>query len=184
LMAHVLKSDLASGRLLEIDQDLPELLTAAELASTSLRELIGDLRRSSVGPAGLESAIRSLVRTAAKQCSAAIEIEVGPFRTENERELVIYYLVKEALTNAVLHSRASHMWVQIGSDEIGTYVSVEDDGVGFDVLTEHHGHYGIQIMKERVESVGGQVYIDSKLRKGTKIKALFPTQNSQQHELA
>ena len=46
LMAQVLKSDLATGRLLEMDNDLPDLLDAAEVAATSLRQLIGDLRSS------------------------------------------------------------------------------------------------------------------------------------------
>jgi signal transduction histidine kinase len=49
LMANVLKADLATGRLLELDQDLPELITAAELAAATLRELIGDLRQSALG---------------------------------------------------------------------------------------------------------------------------------------
>jgi signal transduction histidine kinase len=178
LMAHVLKADLASGRLLDIDHDLPELLSAAEIASTSLRDLIGDLRRSRVGPAGLESAIQSLVRTARKQSSATIEVDVRPDGTEDETELVIYHLVKEALTNAILHAQASRIRVQLYGEGAGTHVCVEDDGTGFDVLTEHQGHYGIQIMRERVQSAGGQIYIDSKPGKGTRITALFPTESA------
>jgi signal transduction histidine kinase len=62
LMAQVLKGDLSGGRLLEMDEDLPELLTAAELASSTLRELIGDLRRSSLGRGGLGQALESLAQ--------------------------------------------------------------------------------------------------------------------------
>src|SRR6266540_6542021 len=89
LTAQVLKTDLASGKLLDIEEDLPELLAAAELASTSLRELIGDLRRSKVGSGGLASAIRVLVRTAAENTAASIHASVEPVGTNDERELVI-----------------------------------------------------------------------------------------------
>src|SRR6266511_2035855 len=155
LMAQVLKTDLASGKLLDIEEDLPELLTAAELASTSLRELIGDLRRSRVGSAGLASAIRVLVRTAAERTAARIDASVEPVGTNDERELVIYHLVREALTNALRHSHASRIWVQVGRDE-----------------------FGIQIMQERVRSVQGALYLDSQPGKGTLVTAIFPGDDS------
>jgi signal transduction histidine kinase len=175
LMAQVLKTDLATGKLLDFEDDLPELLTAAELASKSLRELIGDLRRSRVGSAGLASAIKVLARTADERASAKIEVAVDPVGTDDERELVIYHLVREALTNALKHSRASHVRVEVSQDELGIRASVWDDGVGFDVLTEQEGHYGIQIMRERVSTVGGDLYIDSQLGRGTVVTAVFPS---------
>ncbi len=178
LMAQVLKTDLASGKLLDIEEDLPELLTAAELASTSLRELIGDLRRSRVGSAGLASAIRVLVRTAAERTAARIDASVEPVGTNDERELVIYHLVREALTNALRHSHASRIWVQVGRDEFGIRISVRDDGIGFNVLAEQEGHYGIQIMQERVRSVQGALYLDSQPGKGTLVTAIFPGDDS------
>src|SRR5439155_1571476 len=61
LMAQVLKADLARGQLLELDQDVPELLTASDLASTTLRELIGDLRRSALGRGGVSSSLEAFL---------------------------------------------------------------------------------------------------------------------------
>src|SRR5205807_10329913 len=74
LMAQVLKADLASGRLLEMDSDLPELMRAAELASTTLRELIGDLRRSPIGRGGLGQALRALAKGIADRASMPLDI--------------------------------------------------------------------------------------------------------------
>lgn len=109
------------------------------------------------------------------QSTAKIEVAIEPVSTGDAKELVIYHLVKEALTNAVMHSRASQISVEIGQDESGTRVSVTDDGIGFDPLVEHEGHYGIQIMRERTRSVGGQIYLDSKPGDGTRITAVFPS---------
>jgi signal transduction histidine kinase len=180
LLAQVLKTDLASGKLLDIEEDLPELLTAAELASTSLRDLIGDLRRSKVGSAGLASAIRVLIRSASEKTTASIDLAVEPVETDDLSELVIYHLVREALTNTLRHSRASSISVQVSQNEFGIRVSVSDDGIGFDVLAEQEGHYGIQIMRERVQSAGGEIYLDSRPGKGTLVTAIFPAGNSKQ----
>jgi signal transduction histidine kinase len=173
LMAQVLKTDLATGKLLDMEEDLPELLTAAELASRSLRELIGDLRRSRVGSAGLASAINVLARITGERSKSNIEVLVESIGTDDEKELVIYHLVREALTNAVRHSNASRIWVEVAQDDIGIRATIGDDGVGFDVLEEQEGHYGIQIMRERVRSVGGEIYFDSEVGKGTLITAIF-----------
>jgi signal transduction histidine kinase len=173
LMAQVLKADLSSGKLLEIEEDLPELLGAAELASASLRELIGDLRRSRVGSAGLASAIRAFVRTACQNTTAAVDVSLDELVTDEDTELVIYHLVRESLTNALRHSRASRVSVEVRQDNAATHVSVRDDGTGFDVYAEQEGHYGIQIMRERVRSVGGDIYVDSSPGNGTLITAVF-----------
>ena len=174
LMAQVLKTDLATGKLLEIEEDLPELLGAAELASTSLRELIGDLRRSRVGSAGLASAIRALIRISCQNTAASVDVNVEAVSADEDMELVIYHLVREALTNAIRHSRASRIWVDVHENGKELDVSVRDNGIGFDVLIERESHYGIQIMQERVRSVGGDIYLDSEPGKGTLITARLP----------
>ncbi len=61
LMGQVLKQDLAAGRLLELDDDLPELLLATDAAQRAIRDLLGDLRRSPLGAAGLVPTVRMLV---------------------------------------------------------------------------------------------------------------------------
>ncbi len=60
LMGQVLRQDLAYGRLLELEDDLPQLLAATEAASGSIRRVIKDLRDSPIGPGGLESALSSV----------------------------------------------------------------------------------------------------------------------------
>ncbi|MGH2574055.1 MAG: sensor histidine kinase, partial [Actinomycetota bacterium] len=161
LMAHVIKADMASGRLLEIDDDLPELLTAAELASRTLREVIGDLRRSTLGRGGVSSALSSLTRGLASQTGIHFEARIDDVTTDPARELVLYQVAKEALTNSVAHSEADNIWIELVQDPSGIRLTVRDDGVGFDPLLEHRGHYGIHIMRERAIAIGGQLALTS-----------------------
>jgi signal transduction histidine kinase len=169
LMAHVLKTDLASGQLLEMDQDLPELLTAAELASSTLRDLIGDLRRSALGRGGLGRALEVIARSIAKRSSIQTHVDTRRVQVDSDSELVLYQIAKEALTNAVTHSRAANVWIQLSDEEGVTRLTIKDDGIGFDPLDEPSGHYGLAIMRERAAAVGADLYIDSCPGRGSRI---------------
>jgi signal transduction histidine kinase len=174
LMAHVLKADLATGRLLQMDEDIPELVAAAEIAATSLRELIGDLRKSPLGTGGVSSAIRNLVRNAKEQATAEIQAEVADVKTTADYELTLYQIAKEALSNAVTHADARHILVQLTATEDSFVLTVSDDGHGFDPWIEYPGHYGIEIMRERTAVMGGELWIDASPRGGTRVSAIFP----------
>lgn len=169
LMAHVIKADLASGRLLEIDDDLPELLTAAELAARTLREAIGDLRRSTLGRGGVSSALSSLTRGLASQTGIHFEARIDHVTTDPARELVLYQVAKEAVTNSVSHSKAGNIWIELVQDSSAIRLTVRDDGVGFDPLLEQRGHYGIHIMRERAAAVGGQLAVTSSPGEGCSV---------------
>jgi signal transduction histidine kinase len=172
LMAHVIKADLAGGRLLEVDDDLPELLSAAEIASETLRDLIGDLRRSTLGRGGLDRALSSLIRALQAQASAHLRTKIHSVKTTPEAELVIYQIAKEALTNAVSHSRARVITVSLEATPGEIVLSVVDDGVGFDPSRPMEGHYGLHIMRERAASIGGALYLDSMLGAGSTLRLI------------
>jgi signal transduction histidine kinase len=161
LMAQVLKNDLATGRLLELDQDLPELLTGAELASTTLRELIGDLRRSSLGRGGLEPALNRFLQSVSERTPCEIHSEIRAVDVDPDVELVIYQIAKEAVTNALTHARARNVWVHLGQEAGLAELTVQDDGVGFDPSSVPEGHYGVHIMRERAKAAGASFLLES-----------------------
>jgi signal transduction histidine kinase len=176
LMAHVLKADLAAGRLLDIDEDMPQLLTAAELASGTLRDLIGDLRRSTVGHGGLPGALASLLRGLERQTTVKIHGQIEQVSAGSRLDLVLYQIAKEALTNATSHSHARSLWVELTQEPGFVLLVVQDDGAGFDPESVEEGHYGLQIMRERAASVGGQLLIDSSPGRGTRVTLSTPTE--------
>jgi signal transduction histidine kinase len=161
LMAHVLKADLASGRLLEMDTDLPELIVAAEVASNTLRELIGDLRRSTLGRAGLSVALERLIQNARDRSTFQIDHRIDRIAIDAATELVIYQVAKEAMSNALSHSKGTRLSLELREDGEAIFLEVKDNGAGFDPVVEKEGHYGLQIMRERATSVGADLFIDS-----------------------
>jgi signal transduction histidine kinase len=174
LMGHVLKADLSGGRLLEIDEDLPELLAAAEMASRTLRELIGDLRKSTLGRGGLSPALTSLIRGLTKQTPVSIQSDIRDVELEPQAQLATYNIAKEALSNALMHSKAESVWLQLDQLSGDVVLVVQDDGCGFDSLVEKEGHYGLKIMRERAASIGGDIYVDSSPGTGTRITLTIP----------
>jgi signal transduction histidine kinase len=174
LMAQVLKADLATGRLLEMDQDLPELLTAAEIASTTLRELIGDLRRSALGIGGLKAALPRLLSSVSDRTSITTHSDMGDVSLSPGNELAIYQIAKEAIGNALAHSKATNLWAVLRDTPEGVLLMVRDDGVGFDPLVEHKDHYGVEIMRERAAAIGAQFYLDSSRGEGCTVVLILP----------
>ena len=83
------------------------------------------------------------------------------------------------LVNVAKHARADN--VTVSTERIGdeVHVSVEDDGVGFDLLHARqigwqNSGYGLFSIRERLSYIGGEVAINSKLGKGTRVTILAP----------
>lgn len=175
LMGQVLKQDLAGGKLLELDDDLPELLEATDAAQRAVRDLLGDLRRSPLGAAGLVPTLEMLVDQLASAGAPPVTLDVQEFESTPLAQLLAYQVIREALHNAAKHARASSITVRLWADEEMLRVSVVDDGTGF-ALAEVDGdrHFGLQIMKERIEAAGGGMFVDSRLGVGTMVAASVP----------
>lgn len=176
LMGQVLRQDLARGQLLNLDEDLPDLLHATKAAQDSLREIIRDLRRSALGTGGLLDTVKLLARQleAAGGPSVTVECDAPPGGSDLA-QLLAYQVVRESLNNAAKHAKARAIHVTLWRDEEDIRVTVEDDGLGFDRSTvDREAHFGLQLMEERVEAVGGRLYVDSQLGKGTRVVAAIP----------
>ena len=93
------------------------------------------------------------------------------FRLNHETELALYRVVQELINNAVKHSGASSINLQIFFEERRIAIQVFDNGCGFDTKgTEKHsdGH-GLNNVKNRISAIGGKFEIYSKPDEGTEI---------------
>jgi signal transduction histidine kinase len=175
LMGQVLRQDLSSGRLLSLDEDLPELLSATEAAQGAIRLLVRDLRRSSLGPAGLNATLQHLARQLESAGATPIGLQLDEVGGSQSSQLLIYQVAREALNNAVRHSRARTIVVRLWRENEMIRLTVIDDGTGFDPsLVDSDLHFGLQLIAERVFAAGGSVVVDSRLGEGTSVTAIVP----------
>jgi signal transduction histidine kinase len=88
-------------------------------------------------------------------------------------EAQLMRIAQEALTNVRKHAGAREVTVQLNLTDQRLHVTVEDDGHGFDVRDIGQGHFGLQMMRERAESVGGCLSVKSGAS-GTQLEAWLP----------
>jgi signal transduction histidine kinase len=178
LMCDVVKQDSATGRLLELDKDVPLLNLTIEAASKNLRGVISRLRNSPIGVRGLASTLRRFGRDLAAQTRISVEQSIDNVHVDDPvLQLTVYQVAREALINAVRHSRASEVRIMLTQDVDAIRLSVEDNGIGFDPGSSQQDHFGLLIMRERSEAAGGLLLIDSRLGEGTIVAARFPLRN-------
>lgn len=176
LMGEVLKQDLASGRLLDLDDDLPELLEATTTAQDAVRRVVGDLRSARTAIRNVARAIRTYADQIESDGGPTIELSLCDMECADRSGLVIVQVAREALVNSSKYSAARRIRVRLtcGSGDVAELV-VTDDGRGFDPEdVDKDSHFGLQLMAERVEAVGGSVLVTSSPGAGTTIAASIP----------
>lgn len=97
-------------------------------------------------------------------------IEAGPgFNLMPETEVELFRIIQELITNAIKHSQATEIFVQLISDKEGLNVVVEDQGVGFNMRKLKNKGIGLINLKSRVEKIGGVYNIESAEGQGTTV---------------
>ncbi len=178
LMGEVLRRDLESGRLLDLDDDLPQLLHATTTAQDAIRKVLRNLRASSIGPEGLNSTLRLLAKSVETETDARIHLDLDDVRGSSANQLLLYQIAREVLHNAAKHSRASLIQMTLSSEGGMARLSVADDGMGFDPATvDTEFHFGLQLLAERVDGAGGILHLVSELGVGTTIVVSVPTES-------
>lgn len=97
-------------------------------------------------------------------------------RYDNLIELNLYRVIQELINNAMKHSGAKNIYLQMFQKSDTIYFTAEDDGKGFnlDQEYEHPRGIGLQNMESRIRSIGGVFHIDSTPGKGTIISIEIP----------
>jgi len=172
----------AAARFRNLDAGEAEtLLDQARIQATSTleeaRQAVWDLRH----PDATESSIHLLFDLARKLgAEHGIEIEteiVGKGAADPDTDRTLLLVGREALRNAVAHSKARRVSVRIHFEPSNVCLEVCDDGSGFVAGREEVGenrHFGIVGMRERVAELGGSFSIVSGPGNGTKVVARIP----------
>jgi signal transduction histidine kinase len=178
LMGEVIRRDLETGRLLDLDDDVRSLLTSTEYAQLSIRDVVGGLRQSAVGPRGLSAALRSYCDGLHLEATK-VDLDVDEVQVDSLAQTVAYQVIREAVANAAKYAKAGTINVRVCGEDGGLRVTVRDDGVGFDVRDrfDRDGHFGLALMQERTAALGGRLEVESVLGSGTHVWAHIPSKS-------
>ena len=169
-----------------LDKDKPEQASAQlEQLASAAREVYTDARegimalRTRVGPdQPLSEALQDYVERWELQSGIAGSLEIeGEIQVSATIELQLLRILQEALSNTRKHSGATQVEVRIHQERDRLIASVEDDGTGFDPSNrprEAFPRFGLAIMRERAESIGGSLDLETSPGSGTRVKIEVP----------
>jgi signal transduction histidine kinase len=131
-----------------------------------MRRVSHNLMPDTLSRAGLKPAVDDFCRSMSSQI--VFNYYGEETRLDLKLEALIYRCISELVNNALKYAGASQILVQIVREADCISFTVEDNGCGFDPTAETQG-IGLQNIRTRVASFGGDMQIDSKVGEGTEI---------------
>jgi signal transduction histidine kinase len=157
----------------EISEELKDNLN---LIIDDVRRISNDLMPAVLYEFGLDTAIRNLCNNI-KQISNIdinLKLNIGSLVLDKNPKIYIFRIIQEALNNAIKHSSATEIKVNVHYNNQQLVIEIRDNGKGFNLNDFESGMgNGLHNMKERVNLLNGDFTIESELEKGTKICAVF-----------
>ncbi|UWG96420.1 ATP-binding protein [Dehalobacter sp. DCM] len=148
-----------------------------------LRQTCNNLRPATLSQLGLMSTLELLFKDIMFKESLLISFNYESFdrddRFPEDAEIAAYRFIQEAITNVLKHAGVNTLQIHLVKTGSQLTITVEDCGRGFDTdqleLWSISGvHLGLMGIKERIESMGGVLQINSLIGKGTVLKAVLP----------
>lgn len=162
---------------------LREAMTGIETALEQLRDLSRNLRPSVLDDFGLIPAVEWYVARVRRRSNLNVELLLDSIepRLPVEIETACFRVLQEAVTNVLRHARATRVHVTLKCETAGLELTVEDDGIGFDVAaalerSSHGASLGLLGMQERILLSGGRVSLTSTPGVGSRIWCVFPVE--------
>ena len=144
-----------------------------------MRSTIFDLRPMHFDDLGLQESFSQLFDRL-KEAHASFDFDLDIEEVDFHNDLVsmtVFRAVQEASANAIQHSGGNKLKVVIGNKEGFCDILIADNGSGFSIEEaeeKEEMHFGISVMKERIQLLGGQICIYSTPEKGTEVRMQIP----------
>ena len=167
-----------------IREECQNILQYINQTIENVRRLSRDLSPSILEDLGLTAALRWLIDSLIKNDSIQVSLDITDINDlfSQDRQIIIYRILQEALTNIGKHAQAKNVSVATQKYDGRVSFCIHDDGKGFDLAraamkTPPERGLGLAIMDERARMLGGSLEIWSQEGKGTRITLHIPTGN-------
>lgn len=161
-----------AGEILDRMQELTRRM------AQGIYHMVHNLRPAQLDELGLIAALQYLADDAQRRSDLLVNLEIinTPRRLDPLVETVLFRVAQEALSNVARHSQSNHAQMQLEFMRKEVRLCVQDKGVGFDPgaeLPPPRG-WGIAGMRERAESIGGKLILQSAPGSGTLVEVTLP----------
>lgn len=163
----------------EVLNRLTYLLPQAQQATAAIRRAIFDLWPDELDAERFAAELRGYAHDIAPAAELQLRITITPrfdmLAVGVRKQL--YRIAQEALTNIIKHAHAHEAEITLATETHELRLTIADDGQGFDTRTTQRSdqpHFGLNSMRERAHTLGGQLQIQSHPRRGTRITVTLP----------
>jgi signal transduction histidine kinase len=166
----------ASKDVARAQEKLHRAREAMRQALDSIRHFSATLR-TTVRPEELEQALREYLQANAEgNVLTSVEVTGDTAMLPREVCAEVYFTLREAIHNALVHSGTTRLDVTIEISESQLHARVSDTGRGFSVeeATNAGKGLGLSSMRERVQLLGGQLRLSSLVGHGTTAEISVP----------
>ncbi len=176
LYAEAAARQLDAGMIAPAAEHLRQLRHTAQLALREMRLLIFELRPSALEAEGFAAALQARLESVEMRTGLEADVSIDEkIRLTPEMENDLYWIVQEALNNALNSAEANKVAVSLWCESDQMILQIADDGVGFDPgISSTGGGLGLRSMQERAEKLGGQLQIESQPGAGTVVRVEVP----------
>jgi two-component system, NarL family, sensor histidine kinase DegS len=169
----------------KVAEELEELRKIVADSVKEVREIIFNLRPSSLDDLGLVPSLENVIKRIERDTGIGIDLIVNErdLRLPSILETVAFRIIQEALNNVKKHSEARKAWIELYFEPTRLSIKIVDNGKGFnwESLSQKFlegSSFGFLSMKERASLVGGLVDITSEENKGTTVSVEIPINRS------
>ena len=153
------------------DKDLHRIINQLDTSVGELRRIARNMVPETLLKFGLEVALKDLCEFYMRD---GLHIAFEPFNIEKDIvltvQLNIYRIVQELISNAIKHARATHIMLQCSQNADTIFITIEDDGIGFDTeILDGKKGMGLDNLRNRIAFLKGRFEITSALNEGTTI---------------
>ncbi len=141
------------------------------------RRSVWDLRCQLLEDGDLVSALAEIVKPLVTREQTNVDFKVlgSPVRLPSPVEMNLLRIGQEAVANAVTHGRARQVSIELRYATVCLCLTVSDDGEGFAAgQSSPAGHFGLLDMRERAQSMGSHLRVESEPGRGTRIAVEVP----------
>ncbi len=142
-----------------------------------IRETCNELRPPFLEELGLIPSLENLVNQYQLRSNFTVQFDAHQFHMELNSEYVlgIYRIVQELLSNAMKHSWADEVYLEIQSDNGNVKVHYQDNGVGMEESNriESFSHMGLSGIEQRVNGLNGTFQINTAKNQGFEMNITF-----------
>jgi len=167
------------GKTDEATEQLRELAIASRQAYGEVRQGIVDLRTLPDPDRPIQDVLRDYVDHWKDQSGIDATITVSEdVKVRPVVELQLVRIIQEALANVRKHAQAKSVRVEVTRVDGALHATIADDGAGFDPAVKGRTdfpRFGLSTMRERADSVGGSLTIDTAPGKGTTVRFVLPS---------